>query len=137
MGWLLDEVAEYLETNSTSFTRANLTRGIMTENPSDITTLYETGGFSPLHFFSTGTQTRAYERPGLMIHSRSTSYATARDTAFEAFTLLDGIHDRGIPTSTGTHYVSIDAVQSPFEMGRDKNDRFIFSVNFVISKSTG
>ena len=138
MTWLLDDVAQYLETASTAYftVGVDLTKGFMPDNPATVTTVYETGGFSSIHYFSTGAATRVFERPGVMIHSRSTSYATARATAFEAWRLLDGIHDRGLPTTTGTLYQSIDAVQSPFEMGRDRNDRFVFSVNFTVVKST-
>lgn len=141
MPWLLDEVADYLETSSTGFTiGVDLTKGFMPENPSTVTTIYETGGFDSVHYFSTSTgvaATRAFERPGMMIRSRSTDYASARENAFEAWRLLDGLHDRSLPTSTGTRYQSISAVQSPFEAGRDRNDRFLFSVNFVVTKSTG
>ena len=134
---ILDDVATYLESNSTRLNRSNLTRGFMPENPSTVATVFETGGYTPIHFYSTGTQTRAYERPGLMIHTRSTDQQTARTFAEVVFTILDGVHDRGLPTTTGTHYVEIGAVQSPFLVGRDQNDRYIFSVNFDVTKTTG
>ena len=134
---LLDAVATYLESTSTMLNRNNLTRGFMPDNPDTVTTLFETGGIFPLHYFTTGSQTRAYERPSLMIHSRSTDQQTARAFAEDVVTILDGVHDRGLPTTTGTHYLSIGAVQSPFLVGRDSNDRYIFSVNFDVTKTTG
>ena len=135
---MLDDVATYVAANSTAHTvGVNLTKGFMPENPGTVTTLFETGGFYPLHYFSTGSQTRGYERPGLMVHSRSTDYQTARTAIDAVFTLLDGITDTGLPTSTGTHYVAIDATQSPFEIGRDRNDRFLLGVNFNVTKTTG
>lgn len=135
---ILDDAATYLASNSTRFTvGVNLTKGLMPDSPDTVTTLFDTGGSSPLHTFTTSTGTRWAERPGLMIHARSADQQTARANAYAAFTLLDGIHDRGLPTTTGTHYVEIGAAQSPFLIGRDKNDRYLIGVNFDVAKSTG
>jgi hypothetical protein len=135
---LLDDVGTYLAANSTRFTvGVNLTKGNMPENPATCTTLFETGGFSPLHAFTTGSQTRYYERPSIMVHSRSTDYQTVRDTMEAVFTILDGYNNALLPTATGVHYGSIDAVQSPFLINRDSNDRFVMSVNFNVVKTTG
>ena len=136
---ILDDVAQYLSTNITALTLGtNLTKGFMPENPSTVVTVFETGGYRPTHSFTTGVQTRAYENPGIMVHARSTDQVTARGLAESVFTKLDGLNNRSLPTTTGTHhYVSIDAVQSPFLVGRDSNDRFVFSVNFDVTKTTG
>lgn len=135
---ILDDVGTYLAANSTRLTvGVNLTKSLMPDTPNTVTTLFETGGFSPLHAFTTGSQTRYYERPGLMVHSRSTDYQTVRDTMETVFTLLDGYNNAALPTATGVHYASIDASQSPFLTHRDKNDRFVMSVNFNIVKTTG
>ena len=136
---MLDDVATYLAAQSTRLTvGVNLTKHKMPDSPDTCTTLYETGGFSPLHYFTTSTgTTRGYEQPGLMIHSRSTDYQVARTVIEEVFTVLDGHHDAGLPTSTGTLYVSVDAAQSPFDLGPDSNDREKLSVNFNVIKTTG
>lgn len=135
---ILDDIATYLAANSTRLSvGVNLTKTFMPENPSTVTTIFETGGLFPLHYFTTSTGTRSYERPSLMIHSRSTSYETARDTIEDVFTILDGTHDTNLPTGTGTHYLTVDAIQSPFPVGRDSNDRHILSVNFNVTKTTG
>ena len=134
---LLDDLASYMAAQSTQFTvGVSMTKTFMPDAPDTLTTLYETGGFSPVHYFSTG-QTRDVERPSLQVIARSTSYQVARTNIEEVFTLLDGIHDRGLPTTTGTHYQSIDAIQSPFSLGRDENERWRLAVNFTITKSTG
>ena len=135
---ILDDIATYLAANSTRLTvGVNLTKSFMPDNPDTVTTVFETGGFVPLHFLTTGAQTRAYESPSVMVHSRSTDYQTVRDTMDAVFTILDGVNSRGLPTTTGTHYVSVDAVQSPFLVTRDQNDRFVLSVNFDVTKTTG
>ena len=134
---LLDDVATYLAANSTRLTvGTNLTKAFMPDTPSTCTTLYETGGLFPLHYFST-SQTRGYERPGLQVLSRSTDYQTARTVLEDVFTLLDGLANTTLPTTSGIAYVMVDAVQSPFLVDRDQNDRFRLAVNFTITKATG
>jgi len=135
---LLDDIATYLAASSTRFgVGISLTVSIQPAAPGTLTSLYEAGGVSPVHYFSTGAQTREFERPSMQVIARSTSYQVARANIEEVFTLLDGIHDRGLPTTTGTHYQSVDAIQSPFPLGRDENERWRLAVNFTITKSTG
>lgn len=135
---LLDDIATYLTANSTRLTvGVNLTKGYMPATPATVTTLFETQGLPPIHVFSTGTGTRLYEQPGLMVHSRSTDYQTMRNTLQEVFVLLDGYANTGLPTSTGTHYAAINADQSPFDIGQDANDWHLGSVNFAVVKTTG
>ena len=135
---LLNDIATYLEAQSTRLTvGVNLTKSFMPDTPDTVTTLYETGGLFPLHAFSTGGGTRIYERPGLQVLSRSTDYEVARAVLEDVFVILDGLANTTLPTATGVAYAAVDAVQSPFEIGRDSNDREKLSVNFTIMKSTG
>ncbi len=134
---LLDDTATYLAANTTRLSSTTLTKSFMPESPSTVTTLYESAGLFPLHFFSTSTGTREYEQPALQAISRSTSYQTARAVAEDVFTILDNVAGSNLPTSTGPLYVRIDAVQSPFFIDRDQNDRFRIGVNFNIIKTTG
>lgn len=144
---LLDDVATYLAGQSTAFTILAGTGGNLakaksldhTPAPDTLTVLYETAGFGPVHTFSTstGTATRDHERPGLQVLCRSTSYQTARNNADTVFTLLDGLAGTVLSTASGVTYRSIDAVQSPFFLQRDANDRTVISVNFNVGKSTG
>ena len=135
---LMNDIAEYLEAQSTRLTvGVNLTKSFQPPTPDTVTTLIESGGVFPLHAFSTGGNTRMYERPSLQVLSRSTSYETVRAVMEDVFTILDGIANTELPTSTGVRYAAIDAAQSPFAIGRDSNDRFEMSVNFTIMKTTG
>ena len=135
---ILDDIATYLAANSTRLTvGVNLTKSFMPDTPDTCTTVFETGGFVPVHYMSTGTQTRTFESPSIMVHSRSTDYQTVRSVIDDVFTILDGVRDTNLPTSTGTYYQQIGAVQSPFLVTRDQNDRFVLSVNFDVTKTTG
>ena len=135
---ILDDVATYLATNSTRLTvGVTLTKAFMPDTPDTVTTLFETGGSGPLNAFSTSGGVRVYEQPSIMVHSRSANYQTVRDVMEDVFTILDGIGNTNLPTATGTLYGSVDAVQSPFLINRDSNDRFVMSINFNVLKSTG
>ncbi len=135
---LLDDTATYVAANTTRLTvGTNLTKGFMPDTPNTVTTFYESGGVFPLHYFTTSTGTRGYERPGLQVVTRSTSYQTARQTAEDVFVILDNVASATLPTATGVLYVTVDAVQSPFHIDRDQNDRYRVGVNFTVTKTTG
>ena len=123
-------------------TSGNTAKQIMLDDtiaPNTVTVLYETGGGPNEYTFSTSTGTArvAFERPGLQILSRSTLYATARTRAETAYTILDGLSGRSLPTATGINYLEITAVQAPFFTGRDENDRYIVSTNYDVWKAVG
>jgi len=140
---LLDDIGTYLVAQATAFgklsgTTGNLAKGINLDAiaPNEMVSLYDTQGFESEQVFSTGASASiAFENPGLQILSRSTSYAVARDNANVAYQILDGFAGV-LPSATGTRYLSIDAAQAPFFIGRDSNDRPLFSVNFNIRKDT-
>ena len=142
---LLDDTATFLGANSTRLTvGSDLHKGFLPETSAENSTalqaaLFETGGLSPLHYFSTttGFVTRKYERPGLQALVRAKDYQFARAAVDDIFTVLDGVANTNLPTATGPEYVVIDAAQSPFLVNRDSNDRFLLGVNFLITKTTG
>lgn len=140
---MLDDVATYLAAQSTALTvlsgsAGNLAKAISLDHtpaPDTLVSLYETGGFAPAHAFTTAStgSVLVFEQPSLQCISRSSRYATARTNAQTVFDTLDG-YAGSLPTATGVRYLSIAADQSPFSIGRDKNDRFLVSVNFTVRK---
>lgn len=141
---VLTDLAQYIDTASTLFARnSNLGIGVALDAgslPNTFTSLYETPGLEGAYAFSTGTTAgsraqRVLDRPRVQVISRSTSYATARSRAQTIYDLIDGIANRKLPTSTSTGlYVSITAVQAPFSLGRDENDRWLISTNYQIER---
>ncbi len=137
---VLDDIAVKLVADVAGFgkfsgTTGNVGRGINLDTiaPDTFVSLYDTQGFESSFTFSTSsTVSVAFEQPGLQILSRSVSYVTARDNAVLAHQVLDGFSG----TLSGTRYLSITAAQTPFFIGRDANDRPMFSVNFNIMKDT-
>ena len=66
-------------------------------------------------------------RPGIQVRVRNTSAATGRTVIENIFNYLDG---SGNVSLSSVFFLSIDAVQSPFPMGKDENNRTEYSVNF-------
>ncbi len=141
---LLDDIATFLDAQSTAFTLLSGTEGdlaktIMLDHPAvsdTIAVLYETGGSPNTYTFSTttGSARVAIEKPSLQMLSRSSDYQIARNRAQTAYTILDGLAGQNLPTATGTLYLEITAVQTPFSIGPDDNDRPVISVNFDVWK---
>ena len=144
---LVDDVATFLAATSTAFTvlsgtAGNLGKMIMLDHDhyaDTFASLYETPGAASEFAFSTATGTveTVFERPSFQMLSRSTTFTIAKSQAETAYTLLDGMADRLLPTATGTRYLQITAVQPPFYLQRDENDRYIVSVNFDVWKEVG
>ena len=143
---LVDDIAAYLAASSTAFTLLSGTGGNLAkmialdhEHAGDtMAVIYETPGANTEFSFSTSTSgvTVEFERQSFQILSRAVLWDTARSQSQVAHTLLDGLASRSLPTATGTRYVQIVAVQPPFFLQRDENDRFIASANYDVWRET-
>jgi len=138
----LDDVATYLDVHSTALTLLSGTAGNMPNAfmpdadpaPDTIVALLDRGAGASLITLSTDNvfSTTEYHEHGLQILARSTSYTTAYDLAADAYRHLSGMSERRLPTSTGSRYLSVTAVSRPFSIGRDRNDRFLVSSNYIL-----
>ncbi len=141
---ILEEVALYLETNTAltlGATTGTLQFSIITDAMADtVVVLYESAGGPTALAFSTGSSgaARVYEQPSVQALSRSATYATARANAGVVYDALDGLSNTTMTGSTGTNvtYLSVDAVQPPFPLGRDDQERHLISVNFNCKRAT-
>ena len=137
---MIDDVASWLVSNTTftvGGTTGTLAKAIMLDShPNAISVLFETPGGSPEHAFSssTGRAEVVYESPNLQILTRSTSYTGARTAAEKLFVQLDGA--AGV-TMGSVSYLDVAAVQSPFDIGRDNQERYLVSCNYRIKKVVG
>lgn len=130
---ILDDLCDYLTTGSIGLTtNTNLWGGKMPPDPATAVAIYETGGVGPVHAFSTGPGNAVLERPRVMVVVRSTGYSSGRQTAHNIWKRLDGAGDF---TINGCRYAWIGAVQSPFFLKFDGNDRPLFACNFDVSKA--
>jgi Bacteriophage minor capsid protein len=143
---LVDDIATFLDASSTAFTLLSGTAGNLAKMigldhqhaGNTMAVLYETPGANSEYSFSTSTGAAnvVFERQSFQILSRSTAWTTARSQAQTAHALLDGLASRNLPTATGTRYLQITAVQPPFFLQRDENDRFIASANYDVWRET-
>lgn len=140
---MLDTIATYLDAQSTDLkllqgSSGNLVKTYWPEgSPNELIGLFETPGSLSYFEFSTGSSPeRVYINPSLQVLSRSTSVVTAKENMHIVFDLLDGFTG-AMSTSTGTpHFVQIIADQAPFQADRDANQRFVYSVNFTVWRTT-
>lgn len=135
---LLDEIATYIVSQST----ANFVVGPTTTAKTSIwkgqfpqrqvgnaIALFEPGGAPPLYTFSSSP---SLERPSVQVISRSSSYATARSNAKAIYSILAAVKNA---TISGTAYTRITPSQSPFDMGKDPDDRNLISCNYIAEKA--
>lgn len=127
---LLDDIADLLSTGGISGT---VYKGWMPDAGTTAVAVYETGGQRSVHAMGAEPGQAVVERPRVQVVTRAAGddYQTARNAANNAFRLLDGVRER---TINGTRYLWICAVQSPFLMGRDANQRVLIAANFDVMK---
>jgi hypothetical protein len=137
---VLGELSAYVVNASTRYALATSSTAISiweSAFPSDETDtalgFYESGGPAPVY-----TQTGlSYERPTVQVICRSSAYATARDNAEHVYTILSAVENLDIAKSTAggvTSYITVSPVQSPFDMGRDAEQRAQISCNYQVQK---
>lgn len=73
------------------------------------------------------------EVPRFQVYARAAQYdaAAARASAEAAYKALRAVTNQ---TLSGTFYLAIRALQSPFLLHRDENQRVVFAVNFEATK---
>jgi len=108
------------------------TKNPLTQNWLPVICLYETGGRAPDMGF--GSTTPRFQFPGLMVQTRGipNDYNTPKariELAYDALIAISGPQQL-----SSVNYQLILALQEPFPLGRDENNRYRFSCNFDIQK---
>lgn len=130
---LLDDLGTYLAANVGSLTLGtNLFLGRMPDDPDTCVTLYEYSGNDPVNVMG-GDAMPPVEQPRVQVATRAAGYATAHDLAYTCWTQLEGVLNE---TLTSTLYHRVEALQSPFPLSRDAQDRVVFAQNYQVIKST-
>lgn len=134
---LLDEIAKLIDDSSTEFSvGTNLFKGFESSHVLDTALfVHEYGGRSPELVFSSSTP--AYEIPRVQVVSRSSDYQTARNNIETIYRLMIGQTNITLKPSTGatgTKYLSISPIQSPFYLNQDENERHRCVCNFEVMK---
>ena len=127
---MLEEIGTYLAAESMGTLGTDLFLGEMPDAPDTCTAVHEYAGMQPVHFMGVTRGAAIWEQPRFQVMCRAKAYATARSKAKDAFNKLDG-HSG---TLSGTEYGYIRALQSPFLVQKDANDRVLIACNFEVAK---
>jgi hypothetical protein len=120
---ILDEIGGYMQESGIVNYKSK-----MPDAPDDAVCLYEYGGPPPV-FAHDG---QAWEQPRLQVISRSKNYQAARTVGQTIYDLLNG---KANVTIGAGRYLSIAALQSPFALGHDENDRHRIVINFELIRA--
>jgi len=125
---MADDVAEYLEDQAVGTVGTSIFVGHMPDAPADCIAVIQSGGESPE---MAGPISGQIERPRLIVRVRNTSYASG---ASKANDVLKALHTAGEVSLSGHRYLFIRAVGSVNQLGRDHENRSLFSLDFVVTK---
>ena len=108
--------------------------GYMPASPSLCCALVEYTGEEPMRNHNEGAAglgAQSGERPRFQLLCRAESYETGRSLIQDIWQHLDAITNENL---SGTFYVAVRALQSPFLLRRDENNRYVFAANFAVTK---
>lgn len=125
-----------IETAGLATSGTNLFAGGLPPDPVLCCALIEYGGEPPIRTQNEGaahSSAQGGEQPRFQLLCRAATYSTGRSLIQQIWHVLDAIVNEEIQ---GTFYQRVAALQSPFLLERDANDRWIFICNFTASKET-
>ena len=132
---VLEDLGVYLEGLALATVGTDLILGHVPPSPSLCCALLEYGGDQPLRNQSegaAGSGAQSGERPRIQLLCRSETYTGGRSLIQSIWQALDGVVNQ---TINGTFYVRMAAIQSPFLVELDDNNRYLFSANFNVTKA--
>ena len=127
---VLDDLYTYLQGAGVGLP---MQKGTIAGEPDDVLAFRETGGFPPQHVLAVGPGNAVIEEPTIQVLARSMAYDTAEQAIRLVYRLLDGLRNQSI---NGVDYHFISALQPPFLLERDENDRFVLAFNVHIRRQT-
>lgn len=138
---MIEEVTSYLSTQMGLTLGTSLFANVLPETTGAAAAVYEHEGLPSVQRF--GNNLPAYERPRLLVVTRSSAGAAgavssthARTLAFKAWKGLTLVANTQLPSSTGTNsrYLRIEPVSSPFLLERDDRGRYVFGFYADVSR---
>lgn len=127
--YILDDISDLLTTGGIATT---IYCGFMPEKVDEAIQIVSTGGYPPVRAMSGEPGNAKEERPTIQIIRRSMTLQRCVAEMNAIWKLLDGFGDRSI---NGTPYKWIEAMQSPFPLGRDATNRTEYACNFIVCKA--
>ena len=131
MSTVLDDIVSHITANTSGLT---IRAGFIPDTPDTVITVMEPDpGLASLDTLGASVGVIKIERPILQIRSRAgqDDYETARVNAETVYKVL---HNLVNTTIDSTRYLIIEALQPPFNLGRDQNGRWASGFNIQIHK---
>lgn len=125
MARLVDNLAQYLATNSIGTEGTDLFIGVLPATPDNAVMIDQTGGVEPDKYLP-------IKQPTIQIIVRNKSYTDGLDKITAIYDLLHQFKDYQSLETGGVDVMQIMALQEPTHLQQDDNFRHIFTVNFVI-----
>lgn len=124
---LIRDIAQILQANDIGTLGTDIFLGQLLASPDDMVVLYPTGGFVQ-------SLSLPDVRMTVQVLVRDKSYQVGYERIWCIFNLLDGGENRFLEALSGRKMV-VQAMQPPFFLERDKNNRSIFVFNIAVTTS--
>lgn len=125
MARLLDNLAQYLVDEGICTKKGkDVFIGVLPEKQDNAVKLLQTGGLSPDHYLP-------IEQPTVQVTVRNTAFPAGLDKAKAIYDALHRLGDDAVLETGGVDVMTCFAIQEPFHLGQDENQRHLFVVNFV------
>ena len=125
---MADDIATKLQTSSIGTIGTDIFIGHMPDAPDNCIALMQNGGDPPE---VVGGITSQIEYPRLIVRVRNTSYSAGMS---KANSILKALHTVGDTNLSSHRYLFIRAIGSINQLGRDHENRSLFSIDFAVTK---
>ncbi len=127
---MLDDIGALLVANGLGTLGTNLFLSLLPANVADASVVItETGGSGPGYVHETAQAST--ESPSFQVIVRDNDYGNARSKADSIWKLLSRQRNTLL---SGSKYLSIRPIQSPFPLGKDENERLQIIANYAVVK---
>lgn len=124
---LLEDIGTYLEAESIGTQGTDLFIGMMPDEPDNCVAIYQYSGLAPVKAMTIVPGEYVMEQPRVNVMVRNSSFQNAQAKAQAVFDALGGYSAGNI--------LFIDALQSPYQLGPDQNNRQLIGCNFEVTKA--
>lgn len=127
---LLDDLESYL---TDAGVVATIAKGDLHDTPDTLLAMRETGGMASEHVMQAPPGGAVQEVLTLQILARAREYLDASVLIWQARRALDGLRNVSL---NGILYDFVSAMQPPFLLMRDENQRYVLVFNVLIRRQT-
>ena len=129
---LLDDLASLIEGGGIATFGTDLYAGGLPETPEEAVALIETAGREGKHVFGQALPAIEYPRVRIVARGTPNDYETPRNTIEAIYQLL--VQRSAETVAGGARYLSWDPIQPPYQLGKDKNERWMLGFNVEVYK---